>query len=111
MQLKDVGVQIATRELQASGRKITVVIGKPEMFPDGVNFYCPYQIVGIGNERVRYAGGVDAVQALQLAMQMIGAELYTSQEAQSKQLSWVDDTGNLGFPVPDVLQDLVPPSG
>lgn len=111
MQLKDVGVQIAIRELQANGRKITVVIGKPEMFPDGVNFYCPYQIVGIGNERVRYSGGVDAVQALQLAMKMIGAELYTSQEAQSKQLSWVDDTGNLGFPVPDVLQDLVPPSG
>jgi len=109
MQLKDVGVQVATRELQASGRKITVVIGKPEMFPDGVNFYCPYQIVGIGNERVRYAGGVDAVQALQLAMQMIGAELYTSREAQSRQLSWIDDTGNLGFPVPDVLQDLVPP--
>ena len=44
MQLKDVGVQIAIRELQASGRKITVVIGKPEMFPDGVNFYCPYRM-------------------------------------------------------------------
>jgi hypothetical protein len=95
-----------------SGRKITVVIGKPEMFPDGVNFYCPYQVVGIGNERVRYAGGVDAVQALQLAMQMIGAELYTSPEAQSKQISWDGGgvAGDLGFPVPDGLQDLLPAS-
>ncbi len=59
MQLTDVGVQIATRDLQANGRTITVVIGRPEKFPEGEDYYCPYQITGIGNERVRYAGGLD----------------------------------------------------
>lgn len=107
MQLKDVGIQIATRALEAGGKKVTVVIGKPERFPDAEDYYCPYQIVGIGSERVRYAGGVDAVQALQLALKMIGADLYTSPEAETKQLSWTGgDLGDLGFPVPDALQDL-----
>ncbi len=109
MQLQDVGVQIATRVLQANDRKITVVIGRPEKFPEGEDYYCPYQILGFGNERVRYAGGVDAVQALQLALQKIGADLYTSQEAQSKQLAWVGgNLGDLGFPVPESIRDLAP---
>jgi hypothetical protein len=109
MQLKDVGVQIATRLLQAKNRKITVVIGRPEKFPEGEDFYCPYQIVGIGNERISYAGGLDAVQALQLALMKIGTDLYTSPEAQSKQLSWDGgELGDLGFPVPNSIRDLAP---
>lgn len=110
MQLQDVGIQIATRTLAAGGKQVTVVIGKPEEFPEGDNFYCPYQIVGIGNGRVRYAGGVDAVQALELALKMIGAELYTSQEAQAKQLSWEGGQSprDLGFPVPDSAKELLP---
>jgi hypothetical protein len=109
MQLQDVGVQIATRDLHVGDKKITVVIGRPEKFPEGEDYYCPYQIVGIGNGRVRYGGGLDAVQALQLALKKIGADLYTSPEAQSKQLSWVGgDAGDLGFPVPDSIRDMAP---
>jgi hypothetical protein len=110
MQLQDVGIQIATRTLSVGGKQVTVVIEKPEEFPEGDNFYCRYQITGIGNGRVRYAGGVDAVQALQLALKMIGAELYTSQEAKTKQLSWeaAQSPSDLGFPVPDSVKDLLP---
>jgi len=51
MQLKDVGMQIATRVLDVGGKRVTVVIGKPEKFPDAEDYYCPYRIVGLGNER------------------------------------------------------------
>lgn len=110
MQLKDVGMQIATRVLDVGGKRVTVVIGKPEKFPDAEDYYCPYQIVGLGNERVRYAGGVDAVQAMLLALKMIGTDLCTSPEAQAKQLTWQggQSPGDLGFPVPESVRDLAP---
>ena len=38
-------------------------------------WYCPWQIVGLGAEQVRAAYGIDAFQSLQLAMQMIGAQM------------------------------------
>lgn len=108
MKLIDVGTVIATRELSLSpGKIITVLIGKPEKFPDTDDYYCPYQILGFGSQRVRYAGGSDAVQALELTLKMIGTDLYTSKEAQAGELSWHGGR-NLGFPVPDVLSDLPP---
>jgi hypothetical protein len=110
MKLRDVGVQIAARVLDLAGGEVTVVLGKPEKFSGAEDHYCPYQIIGLGNERVRYAGGIDAVQALLLALKMIGADLYTSPEAQAKQLTWQGggSHGDLGFPVPETVRDLAP---
>jgi hypothetical protein len=109
MHLKAVGIEIATRMLDLDGKQVTVVIGKPEKFPEGEDYYCPYQIVGMGDGQVRYAGGIDAVQALQLALQMIGVDLYTSQDARSGRLSWhAGSPGELGFPVPDSMRNSAP---
>lgn len=111
MRLNDVGTVIATREFDLlGGRKVTVLIGKPERFPGEDDYYCPYQIVGIGSGRIRYAGGIDAVQALELTLKMVGTDLYTSSEAQAKELSWSGGkNGDLGLPVPNVLSDIPPP--
>ena len=108
MKLDSVGTVIAARELAIDGaKKVQVIIGKPEKFPDSSDYYCPYQITGIGNERIRYAGGVDAVQAFQLALNMIGADLYTSKEAKAGKLNWeAGEKGDLGFPLPDSITDL-----
>lgn len=105
MNLQSVGTIIATRQLDlADGRKVIVTIGKPEPFPGdaGADYYCPYQITGIKRNKVRYAGGVDAVQALQLALEMIGADLETSDEARAGVLSWEagSERGDYGFPLP-----------
>jgi hypothetical protein len=110
MKLLDVGTVVATRQLDLSVDKtVTVLVGKPEKFPDADDYYCPYQILGLGNERVRRAGGVDSIQALELALKMIGTDLYTSKESQSGELTWSGGKkGDLGFPVPDVLRDLAP---
>ena len=94
---------IAIREFQLVGGKdlIKVMIGKPQKIKNGEDYYCPYQIVGIGKNEVKKAFGVDAIQSLQLAMKMIGAELYTSTEARKGDLSWDGgEKGDLGFPKP-----------
>lgn len=58
-----------------SERKIQVLVGKPKPFPESSGSYCRFQIVGVGDEEIRYAAGVDAMQSLQLVMVIIGATL------------------------------------
>jgi len=111
MKLKNVGEIVATRELCLSGseKKVIVMIGKPQLFSDSINYYCPYQITGLEKGKVSYAGGIDAIQAFLLALKKIGTDLYTSNEAISGTLFWEGgEKGNLGFPVPDSISDLAP---
>jgi len=101
MKLTKVGKIFATRELTLSGRaKVTVAIGKPRKFRGGIDYYCPFQITGMGDEKVRYTGGADAVQALQLALVLIGVQLQSSEEARAGKLSWDGGRrrGDFGFP-------------
>ena len=53
----------------------------------------------------RYAGGIDAVQALELAMQLIGVELYCSEAHEGGRLVWMDKGRGYGFPVTHNLRD------
>ena len=110
MNLTSVGIVIATREFRLSaGKTVTVLIGKPEKFPDSDDYYCPYQILGLGNERIRRAGGSDSMQALELTLKKIGADLYTSKEFQSGELTWPGGkAGDLGLPLPNTLSDFAP---
>ena len=73
-------------------KPVRVQIGRPYAESDGA-YFCPYRVVGLASEGTRRAGGVDAIQALQLALVMIGAELSTS----SKSLKW-DGESSTGFP-------------
>lgn len=102
MRITRLGAVIAERVLELrDGGEVRVRIGKPKPFPDdpNLNFYCPYQIVWVRSDGVRYAGGVDAIQAFSLALRMIGADLYTSEEYKTERLTWLGQR-NLGFPVP-----------
>lgn len=106
------GTVVAMRELvlkdKDGDQPVTVRIGMPQPFDDGHDYYCPFEINGIGETTVQRAGGVDAVQALQLAMTMIGITLYASEEAAAGQLRWLDEYGDLGFPVQEGAEDLLP---
>jgi hypothetical protein len=111
IKLQNVGVVIAARELTLDeNQKVEVLIGKPEPCPDGVDWYCPHQTVGRGSGEVRYAIGVDTVQALILALSMVGAELYCSEEYSAGRLTWDCGAvkGDLGFPVPENIRDVLP---
>ncbi len=90
-----------TRERDGESTEIFVLIGKPRQIEDSSDFFAPYQFRGIGLEGIRYAAGVDAVQALQLAMVMIGAELVARSKKPGNKISWGHGrNGDLGFPVP-----------
>jgi hypothetical protein len=107
MQLQDVGDVIASRLLEirepsGSIKEVTVSIGRPRAFPDPPHdYFVPYHIVGIGPEKVHYAAGVDAVQALQLVMQVIGDHLAALNGDSGGAMSWDagQAEGDFGFPV------------
>lgn len=108
MNIIDLGPVIATRTLASGDRTISVSIGQPFVPPDfDGNWCCPYRIEGLGGGAIRYAGGVDAVQALWMALLMIGTDLYTSAPGIAGRISWLG-MRNLGFPVPEAVRDLVP---
>jgi hypothetical protein len=104
MKIDDIGEVIAVRKLllrrgDIGKRTVVVKLGMPRQFPDSTDYYAPFQITGIGSGKPKYAGGIDAFQAIQLALKMIGAYLSAATSESSADLSWEGgDKGDLGFP-------------
>ena len=104
MYLDDIGEIIAVRELYIveegeANKKARVVVGKPRPFTDSESYYCPFQIVGVGGEEIKYAAGIDALQSLQLVMVMIGATLEYLNKQLDERLRWAGGSdGDFGFP-------------
>lgn len=108
MKLTTVGKVVAERTLDLeSGERVIVRIGKPRKFRGNDSYFCPIEVRWPDRARISYSGGVDAMQALHLGLQMIGTRLYTSQEAMRGELTWLGGR-DLGFPVPDIIADMVP---
>jgi hypothetical protein len=68
---------------------------------------CRYEIDWPDGQWSMEAAGHDAVQAIVLALQMIGSELYTSDYHKSGKLIWERGGAGYGFPVPINLRDLM----
>ena len=104
MKLDSVGEVIATRTLillrdGAPPLELSVIMGKPQRLPDHSDYYCPIQIKGAGDEKVRYACGVDPFQALQLSLSTLAVELEVLNKKLGGKLRWeCDSKGRLGFP-------------
>ncbi len=111
MELESIGEVIATRTLSLANdtsRKVLVRMGKPQPLPEalGDDHYCPFQIIGLGSERVKYAAGVDVFQSLELCLKMIGAYLAFLNRNHDGQLRWeCDEQGGLGFPFPEAFPE------
>lgn len=92
----ELGRPIAERAL-VHGRKkrqLTVRIGAPKRAED-VDWVCPYQIAGLRDSRVDAAYGVDALQALMMALEGIRVRL----EKAGGGCTWVGgEEGDAGFP-------------
>lgn len=86
---------VATRRLDRAGSPVVVDVFRPEPFaPDGDDFRCGYRISGLGPTAIHaHAAGIDAVQALLLALTRIG-ELLGSDEGDLTFLGM----RSLGFP-------------
>jgi len=105
----DLGIVIARREFElGDSGKVILEVGTPYPVDDGKTWFCPYRILGLGNERVKRTGGIDSVQAVYMALQMAGTDLYTSDPSRQKELTWCGQL-NLGLPVPKTIADMVPP--
>ena len=106
MNLDDVGEIIAVRKLSlllhnGPHTEIFVFLGKPKQLPDHPDYYCPYQIKGVGSETVGYMCGIDPFQALQLAIRALGGDLEILNQHLGGNLRWEgDEKGWLGFPDP-----------
>ena len=104
MKLDDVGEIIAIRKLSLLGddgetSQVLVLLGMPKQSPGYPDYYCPYQFKGAGSEAVIYMCGIDAFQALQLAMRSLGSELDVLNGRLGGNLRWEgDEKGWLGFP-------------
>ena len=79
---------------------MVVKLGRPVKFDGSPGYRCPIQIKGIGDEIVRFAAGEDSMQAIHLAIKMIGTELFLRHK--DYQFSWLDQP-DAGFIRPSVV--------
>ena len=103
-------MKIAERilKIRRSGTEIEVPVQIYAPGRDATNAWsCTYEI-GWPETPGRFSsGGIDSVQALLLALQMIGAELYSSKHHDAGELVWEGEGGGYGFPVPRTISDLL----
>jgi len=102
------GEVIAVRELemiQDDGleKKVNVKLEKPIQTAN-CEFRCYFHIEGMQGSWPKYAAGADAMQALLLALPMIGASLLSSNESKTGRLTWLgmNDLGFMPPQAPDV---------
>jgi hypothetical protein len=98
-----------TRVLKLSGRGQEIEIPVRISWPvqDKAAWSCRWEIVWPDRRRSNFARGFDAIQALITALQMVGSEIYCSDEHKSGKLSWADKWIGYGFPVPNNIRDLL----
>lgn len=71
-----------------------------------IDVACHVEVDWPGEPWRSLAVGVDSVQAIVLAFQMVGARLYTSSHYQAGRLVWLEAGQGYGFPLPRNLRDL-----
>ena len=87
----------AERRLELSdGGEVIVRFFRPE--PRDVDYCCDYQIIWPDRDRRFHGYGIDAVQALILAMQNAHADLLSSPEGKGGRLLWLRER-DLGLPL------------
>jgi hypothetical protein len=74
---------------------------------DNGTWTCRWEISWPDRTRTNVGAGVDSAQALVHALQMVGAELYGSEEHRSGRLTWAPPRIGYGFPVPNNIRELL----
>jgi hypothetical protein len=100
---------VASRSLTLRQREgnvaVEIRIFAPQ--PDQAHWSCAYEIDWPEGTRKFATSGIDSIQALILALNMIGSEIYTSEYHKAGHLSLGDSWKGYGFPVPQNLRDLL----
>jgi hypothetical protein len=104
MDTESVGEIVATRNLYYlddanQKRTVTVFIGKPQPANGSLEYECPFQVIGIGNQQAKMARGHDSIQALQSALILAAANVNHLNDKLGRKLVWEGGVkGELGFP-------------
>jgi hypothetical protein len=102
-------MQIAYRRLITSSASgdidVPIRLFKPEE-NDGA-WICRYEIEWPDQKHSGFAAGADSIQALVLALQRIGVEIYTSAYHKTGSLKWPRSAKGYGFPIARNLRDLL----
>ncbi len=100
---------IATRMLRlsrpAGDAEIAVRVFAPEQRSD--HWVCRIEVGWPDGALTMEAGGVDSIQALTLALQLIGSQIYASDHHASGKLVWQELGKGYGFPVTHNLRDML----
>ena len=102
----EIASRILTLRTGNSETKIPIRIFAPVSEKPGV-CGCRYEVDWPGENHVVTAWGFDSIQALFIAMQMIGAEIYSSSYHKAGNLFWDKPGTGYGFPVAPTLRDLL----
>jgi hypothetical protein len=100
---------IATRVLiyRDEEREADVLIRLFAPEPQDNHWICRFEIVGPDETLKRYGAGQDSMQALVLALTMIGAILYASDAHKKGKWGWERVGSGYGFPVMNTMRDLL----
>lgn len=93
------------RMADGSDFRIPIDIHNPEQ--QAKFWSCRYDVGWPEGLRTMRPEGHDALQALMMALKMIGAEIYTSTYHAEGRLRAYDRDAGYGFPVPSSLRDLL----
>jgi len=93
-------------KLEVDGREIDVPIRIHQPIDRSDHWQCEYEIIWPDDTRKSQAGGIDSIQSLLMAMQKIGAEIYTSEAHRSGKLKWHEPGKGYGFPLAPGIRDL-----
>jgi hypothetical protein len=103
MKLESIGEAIAERVLHLSSDggesdELTVRLGKPQQYPDGNGYFCPYEITAADYRKVSYIAGLDSMQALRLTLRMVSVELHVLRRDRHPGMYFDEPGDDLGFP-------------
>lgn len=72
---------------------------------EDTDWSCAFSIGWPDRTLERKIFGIDAIQSLDLALRMIGTELYASEYHKAGRLMWLKPGAGYGFPVPNIIRD------
>lgn len=103
-------MEIARRVLKirepGGDRDVLVRIFAP-VYEERRGWGCRYEIDWPDRLRSGRSGGFDTVQALEIALTLVGAELYASSYHEAGTLMFQQAGSGYGFPVPSTMRDML----
>ena len=91
----------------ADAPSVTIPIRIYAPIAEAVDWSCRAEIGWPDDPWGRDVTGVDAIQAYEMALRLVGTELYTSNLHKARRLVWLEPGQGYGFPVPIILRDLL----